>query len=181
MNKQPDYYLTNTSHAGPAHLNAINYLDSGMLVPKRALCGETTPVYVRQVTRRQIEANHGLCPDCRRRALEALAGKHETITVAGYVFHLEAIQTGIHSEETPDYIASLYCDGVRIGTVENTGKGGATLFHASPKSALDRRAINAIENDVRKVVCFECLDGTPIHWDLGIVADDLFCKETAAN
>ena len=34
-----------------------------------------------------------------------------TFNLVGHKFTLKNIQYGIHSEETPDFMADLYCDG----------------------------------------------------------------------
>ena len=95
--------------------------------------------------------------------------------VAGHKFELRHIQEGIHSEETPDYIASLSCDGRRIATVSNDGHGGATDAYCSTKT-ITPAEFNRIDEEVHKVTWLVCNDGTKIPYTLGVIADELYYK-----
>ncbi len=106
--------------------------------------------------------------------------KHKPIqtTVAGFTFHLENIRRGIHSEETPDYTANLFCNGKKIGTVSNRGDGGATNFSISPGANIEETM--RIQKKIGKAVWLTCDNGDRIHHNLGTVADTLYFLEESA-
>ena len=102
------------------------------------------------------------------------ARRGTTIRMCRHTFHLENIKYGIHSEETCDFMADLFCDGKLIGTVENDGHGGSTRFELRPdiiKSAQTTEHIHKIAAKLRKVTWLRCKDGTRIPFDFGHVAD----------
>lgn len=90
--------------------------------------------------------------------------------LAGHTFTLKNIRYGIHSEETPDYMATLYCDGKPIALVENDGHGGSTTAHWNPDHIDFAREV---EMAVRKEVWLTCHDGHQIYYTLGEVADEV--------
>lgn len=92
------------------------------------------------------------------------------ITLAGYKFTLKHIQYGIHSDETVDYMADLYCNGKLIATVENDGHGGCSMARWNHENL---ELVRQVEQDVRKVVWLTCKDGTELYYTLGQVADDI--------
>jgi hypothetical protein len=92
------------------------------------------------------------------------------IKLAGHTFTLKHIQHGIHSEETVDYMADLYCDGKLIASVENDGHGGCSTAHWNYKNIEFAREV---ELAVRKEVWLTCQDGTQIYYTLGEVADEV--------
>jgi hypothetical protein len=92
------------------------------------------------------------------------------IKLAGHTFTLKHIQYGIHSEETVDYMADLYCDGKLIASVENDGHGGCSTAHWNYKNIEFAREV---ELAVRKEVWLTCQDGTQIYYTLGEVADEV--------
>ena len=92
------------------------------------------------------------------------------LTLAGYKFTLKNIQYGIHSEETVDYMADLYCNGKLIATVENDGHGGCSMARWNHDNL---ELVRQVEQDVRKVVWLTCKDGTELYYTLGQVADDI--------
>ena len=92
------------------------------------------------------------------------------IKLAGHTFALKHIQYGIHSEETVDYMADLYCDGKLIASVENDGHGGCSTAHWNHKNLDFAREV---ELAVRKEVWLTCQDGTQIYYTLGEVADEV--------
>ena len=92
------------------------------------------------------------------------------IKLAGHTFTLKHIQYGIHSEETVDYMADLYCDGKLIASVENDGHGGCSTAHWNHKNLDFAREV---ELAVRKEVWLTCQDGTQIYYTLGEVADEV--------
>ena len=95
------------------------------------------------------------------------------IIIGGHTFTLKHIKYGIHSEETTDYMAELFCDGKRIAFVENDGHGGQAVAH------WDRENIDfarEMEMAVRKEVWLTCEDGTKIYYNLGQLADELEFK-----
>lgn len=92
------------------------------------------------------------------------------LTLAGYKFTLKNIQYGIHSEETVDYMADLYCNGKLIAYVENDGHGGCTMARWNHDNL---ELVRQVEQDVRKVVWLTCKDGTELYYTLGQVADDI--------
>lgn len=92
------------------------------------------------------------------------------IKLAGHTFTLKHIQYGIHSEETVDYMADLYCDGKLIAYVENDGHGGCSTAHWNHDN-LD--FVREVELAVRKEVWLTCQDGTQIYYTLGEVADEV--------
>lgn len=161
------------------HYTAARLLPQGTLIPKQALCGDTCPALDGEASRRAIEkTTKGVCPKCRAEVLRLLSNPHgPTFALAGHTFHLEEVQEGIHSEETADYVASLYCDGIRIGTVENDGHGGMTTFHAS--TFADKDYVLTVKSQVEAITRLTCSDGTKIHWYLGDIADEIFYKTTA--
>lgn len=64
--------------------------------------------------------------------------------IGGHVYSLSKVQIGIHSEETPDFIAVLLLDGEPIGRAENDGHGGMTDFYLDvPKEKI--AGLNGIE------------------------------------
>lgn len=158
------------------HYGIARILPQGTLIPKQAACGQTCPEFSGEVTHLTIQnSTTGVCPKCREKILRVLNNpKGATVTVAGHVFHLEEIQKGIHSEETPDYIASLYCDNKRMGTVENDGHGGMTFFHTSRFA--DLKWVQEIKDAVEKVVWLTARDGTKIYYHLGDIADQILAK-----
>lgn len=92
------------------------------------------------------------------------------IKLAGHTFTLKHIQYGIHSEETVDYMADLYCDGKLIAYVENDGHGGCSTAHWNHDNLDFAREV---ELAVRKEVWLTCQDGTQIYYTLGEVADEV--------
>jgi len=158
------------------HYGIVSHLPQGTLIPKQAACGQTCPEFSGEVSRRAIELNtKNVCPKCREEILRILSNPQgETVTIAGHRFHLEEIQKGIHSEETADYIASLYCDNQRLGTVENDGHGGMTFFHAS--TFADRDWVENIRKEIEKEILLTCQDGTIIYYHLGDIADQILDK-----
>mgnify|MGYP006967378765 CR=1 FL=1 len=92
------------------------------------------------------------------------------IKLAGHTFTLKHIQYGIHSEETVDYMADLYCDGKLIASVENDGHGGCSTARWNHKNLDFAREV---ELAVRKEVWLTCQDGTQIYYTLGEVADEV--------
>lgn len=92
------------------------------------------------------------------------------IKLAGHTFTLKHIQYGIHSEETVDYMADLYCDGKLIAYVENDGHGGCSTAHWNHDNLDFAREV---ELAVRKEVWITCQDGTQIYYTLGEVADEV--------
>ena len=90
--------------------------------------------------------------------------------LAGHTFTLKHIQYGIHSEETVDFMADLYCDGKLIAFVENDGHGGSTNAQWNPDHIDFAREM---ELAVRKEVWLTCQDGTQIYYTLGEVADEV--------
>lgn len=93
-----------------------------------------------------------------------------TFTLAGMTFRLKNVRYGIHSEETPDYMADLYCGKDLIARVSNDGHGGSTRAHwNSDKMELAME----INEKVRKEVWFTCEDGTKLYYSLGTVADEI--------
>ena len=92
------------------------------------------------------------------------------LTLAGYKFTLKNIQYGIHSEETVDYMADLYCNGKLIATVENDGHGGCSMARWNHDNL---ELVRQVEQDIRKVVWLTCKDGTELYYTLGQVADDI--------
>lgn len=91
--------------------------------------------------------------------------------LAGLTFTLKKIRHGIHSEETPDYMADLYCGKDLIAHVSNDGHGGCTFAHWNPEK---RELAKQIEERVRKEVWITCDNGDKIYHDLGTVADEIF-------
>lgn len=91
------------------------------------------------------------------------------IKLAGHTFTLKNIHYGLHSEETVDFMADLYCDGKLIAYVENDGHGGATSanWHG------DRELARTVELEVRKITWLTCQDGTEIPYTLGTIADEV--------
>ena len=90
--------------------------------------------------------------------------------LAGYTFTLKNIRYGIHSEETPDFMANLYCNGKLIAFVENDGHGGSTNAQWNPDHIDFAREV---EMAVRKEVWLTCQDGHQIYYTLGEVADEV--------
>lgn len=90
--------------------------------------------------------------------------------LAGYTFTLKNIRYGIHSEETPDFMANLYCNGKLIAFVENDGHGGSTNARWNPDHIDFAREV---EMAVRKEVWLTCQDGHQIYYTLGEVADEV--------
>ena len=90
--------------------------------------------------------------------------------LAGHTFTLKHIQYGIHSEETVDFMADLYCDGKLIAFVENDGHGGSTNAQWNPDHIDFAREM---ELAVRKEVWLTCQDGHQIYYTLGEVADEV--------
>jgi hypothetical protein len=103
---------------------------------------------------------------CNKKGIEM---KNE-IKLAGHTFTLKHIQYGIHSEETVDYMADLYCDGKLIAYVENDGHGGCSTAHWNHDNLDFAREV---ELAVRKEVWITCQDGTQIYYTLGEVADEV--------
>jgi len=89
--------------------------------------------------------------------------------LAGYTFTLKKVRYGIHSEETVDFMAELYCDGRRIATVENDGHGGATFARYDSENFAFAKEVEAA---VGEEVWLTCYDGTKMYYDLGTVADE---------
>lgn len=58
--------------------------------------------------------------------------------IGGHIYSLSNVQIGIHSDETPDFIADLLLDGKPIGKAENNGHGGMTDFYFDvPKERIE--------------------------------------------
>ena len=93
-----------------------------------------------------------------------------TFTIAGHSFTLKHIQYGIHSEETVDFIAELFCDGKFLCDCENDGHGGATFTWCRPES---KDKYFQVLEEVGKEVWITCNDGTKLYHNLGTVADEL--------
>ena len=90
--------------------------------------------------------------------------------LAGYTFTLKNIRYGIHSEETVDYMANLYCNGKLIAFVENDGHGGCSTARWNPDHIDFAREV---EMAVRKEVWLTCQDGHQVYYTLGEVADEV--------
>lgn len=90
--------------------------------------------------------------------------------VGGHTFGLSRVRFGIHSEETIDFMADLFCDGKPIACVSNDGHGGATSCYPHPDA--DMEYYRAIRDEVGKYVWLVCRDGTTFFHDLGTVADE---------
>lgn len=96
--------------------------------------------------------------------------KKNTFSLAGHKFTLKNIQYGIHSDETVDYMAELYCDGKRLCSCENDGRGGSTFTRRYPETSDE---YFKVLEDVGKEVWLHCLTGDVIYYNLGIVADEV--------
>ena len=94
---------------------------------------------------------------------------NNAFTLAGLSFTLKKVRYGIHSDETVDYTADLYCGKELIARVSNDGQGGMTRADLNVKNIDFARKV---EETVRKEVRFTCQDGTKIHYYLGDVADE---------
>lgn len=94
--------------------------------------------------------------------------KKNTFCLSGHKFNLKNIQYGIHTEETVDFIADLYCDGKFLCTCENDGHGGATFTHCIPET---RDKYFEVLEEVGKEIWLTCLTGDIICYDLGTIAD----------
>ena len=95
---------------------------------------------------------------------------NNTFTLAGMTFSLKKVRYGIHSDETPDYMADLYCGKDLIAHVSNDGHGGCTFAHWNPDKV---ELAKQIEARVRKEVWITCENGSKIYHDLGTVADEI--------
>ena len=93
--------------------------------------------------------------------------------LAGRTFTLKNVRFGIHSEETADFTANLYCDGKRIAFVSNNGQGGATNVYYAPEN---RDSAREAEEAVRKEIWLTCNNGTVINHSLSTVADECLCQ-----
>ena len=93
-----------------------------------------------------------------------------TFNLVGHKFTLKNIQYGIHSEETPDFMADLYCDGKFLCYCENDGHGGATFTHCTPET---RDRYFEIMEEVAKKIWLTCRTGDVIYYSLGTVADEI--------
>ena len=96
--------------------------------------------------------------------------KKNTISLAGHDFTLKHIQYGIHSEETVDFIADLFCDGKFLCSCENDGHGGMTFTHCTPET---RDEYFKVLDEVGKAVWITCDNGTKLYHNLGTIADEL--------
>ena len=92
-----------------------------------------------------------------------------TFTLAGYKFTLKNIQYGIHSEETVDFMANLFCDGKLLAEVSNDGHGGSTFAWIT---AEDHEWGARVASDISKEIWLKCQTGDIIYHDLGTVADE---------
>lgn len=93
-----------------------------------------------------------------------------TFTLAGHEFTLKNIQYGLHSEETVDFMADLYCDGKFLCSCENDGHGGATFTHCTPET---REQYYKVLDEVGKEVWITCMTGDILYHNLGTVADEV--------
>ena len=96
--------------------------------------------------------------------------KRNAYYIAGHEFTLKNIRYGIHSEETIDFIADLYCDGTLLANVSNEGHGGCTFYYIT---AEDRQWGEAIASVVSKEIWLTCRTGDVIYHNLGTIADEL--------
>lgn len=94
--------------------------------------------------------------------------KDTTLAFAGHTFSLKDVQFGIHSEETCDFVADLYADGMFIGQAANHGHGGMTLVNGFPG---EKTFSEKVRKDVEAQTRYVCNNGTKVHWYLGDVAD----------
>lgn len=150
-----------------------------VIIPLLSACNTTCETIAGQLDKEKVYRNAAslhLCPLCRQIVLDAYKdNKPVTTKVAGHVFHLENINNGIHSEETADYSADLYCDGLLIGNVHNDGHGGMTFFNEDYDATPQRREFaRKVRAEVEQITRMVCRDGTKIKTYLGDVADELY-------
>lgn len=101
-----------------------------------------------------------------------------TLKLAGHTFTLRHIQYGIHSEETIDFYADLFCDGQFLCSCENDGHGGSTFTHCRPETR--DRYLKVLE-EVGKVVWLTCKTGDIIYHNLGYRGGRTHCNEPPAR
>ena len=175
------YYLIAQEKSSTMHITECRVTPDGTFIPNKALCGtKATRILARYYTVGGSTSKQDFCPKCLQamnrdeKKTKKIQGK--TLTLAGHLFYLMNVSYGIHSEETTDFTADLFCDGKKIGYVENEGHGGPTSFYASlPWEKTNELLV--VKNEIEKLPWLKCTNGTIFRQNFGVIADHLLIME----